>query len=169
MKKYFIALLFGMSLMSMQTASAATLTLANFLGGSVVTAGPATTVSGTATGAPTAFFGLPFSAWSLNVSDPTPVNFNLSGTTPYTGIIAGMGSLLSFNNTSFSAVLAAGNYLFAVLPSAANSPYSFSISAGTAGGVVGNVPVPAAVWLFGSALLGLMGVGRRKSQPALAA
>ena len=27
---------------------------------------------------------------------------------------------------------------------------------------VSNVPVPAAVWLFGSALIGLMGVARRK-------
>lgn len=30
-------------------------------------------------------------------------------------------------------------------------------------GSVSNVPVPAAVWLFGSALMGLVGVSRRKS------
>jgi hypothetical protein len=29
-------------------------------------------------------------------------------------------------------------------------------------GNVSTVPVPAAVWLFGSAMLGLMGVARRK-------
>lgn len=160
MKKYFIALLFAVSSLSMQTASAATLTLGNYIGGSVVTA-TGSTVSGTATGAPTAFFGMPFSSWSLNVSDTGLVNFNLSGTTSFISMIGGNGSILDFNTTSFSTVLAAGNYLFAVLPSSANQPYNLSINS--------VVPVPAAVWLFGSAFLGMLGLVRRKSQPGFAA
>ncbi len=160
MKKFFIALLFTVSSLSMQTASAATLTLGNYIGGSVVTA-TGSTVSGTATGAPTAFFGMPFSSWSLNVSDTGLVNFNLSGTTSFISMIGGNGSILDFNTTSFSTVLAAGNYLFAVLPSSANQAYNLSINS--------VVPVPAAVWLFGSAFLGMLGLVRRKSQTGFAA
>ena len=37
------------------------------------------------------------------------------------------------------------------------TPVALSIRGGTA------VPLPAAVWLFGSALVGLLGLGRRKS------
>jgi len=34
---------------------------------------------------------------------------------------------------------------------------------GTSGAVINAVPVPAAVWLFGSGLIGLIGIARRKS------
>ena len=40
----------------------------------------------------------------------------------------------------------------------ANSLYAWAVQSGD----VSPVPVPAAAWLFGSALLGLVGVGRRK-------
>jgi hypothetical protein len=160
MKKFYIALLFAVSCISMQTASAATLTLGNFIGGSVVTAS-GTSVSGTATGAPTAFFGLPISSWSLNVSDSTTVNFKMTGTTTFLSMVAGNGSVLDFNTSSFSTLLTAGTYLFSIMPNAVNKPYDITISS--------VVPVPAAVWLFGSAFLGMMGLVRRKSQPGLAA
>ena len=161
MKKYLIALLFGMSLMSMQTASAATLTLeAPFLigAGSVVTGGPAETVEGASSGAAIfAFPGVPsFSMWTLTVSEATDVQFDFTGISSVASLIDG----LAFSTTSFIASLAAGTYIFSTT-SAAGTPFTFTAA-------VSNVPVPAAVWLFGSAIAGLIGVTRRKSQPTLA-
>ena len=45
------------------------------------------------------------------------------------------------------------------LNSKTNSPYAWAVQSGD----VSAVPVPAAVWLFGSGLLGLLGVAKRKS------
>lgn len=60
------------------------------------------------------------------------------------------------NAYSSSSALAAGEYTFSVS----------GLVTGDFGGsynvLVGAVPVPAAVWLFGSALLGLAATGRRK-------
>lgn len=165
MKNFYIALLFAFSSLMMQNTSAATLTLGNYIGGSVVTAS-GSTVSGTATGAPTLFFGLPISSWSLTVSETANVDFSLSGSTSFLGFVAGLGSSpVLFNSSTFSALLTAGTYLLAILPSAANQAYDITIS--TAGATA--VPVPAAVWLFGSAFLGMMGLVRRKAKPGLAA
>lgn len=163
MKKFYIALLFAFSSLSMQAASAATLTLGNFIGGSVVSAS-GSSVSGTATGAPTPFFGLPISSWSLTVSDTATVDFALTGTTSFVSFVAGNGSVLPFNTSSFSTLLTAGTYLFSILSSAVNQPYTLTISTASSA-----VPVPAAVWLFGSAFLGMIGLVRRKSQSGLAA
>jgi hypothetical protein len=41
-------------------------------------------------------------------------------------------------------------------------PYSLHLEGTLASDIVGVVPVPAAVWLFGSGLLGLVGVARRR-------
>ena len=40
--------------------------------------------------------------------------------------------------------------------------YAWAVQLGDVGVAVSSVPVPAAMWLFGSGLLGLMGVARRK-------
>jgi hypothetical protein len=134
------------------------LTLSNILigAGSVVTAGPAETVEGASSGAALfAFPGIPsFSMWTLTVSDAADVAFDFTGISSVASFING----LAFNTTSFVASLAAGTYVFSTI-SAAGSPFTFTAS---------NVPVPAAVWLFGSAIAGLLGVTRRKSQPTLA-
>lgn len=175
MKNYFIALLFGISLMSMQTASAATLNLTGIIGGTAVTAGPAESVSGSSEGLAVPLFNMniPFSVWSLNVSEATSVHFELSGDVDsfQTTLDNGSGTPQSFLTTSFDAVYAAaGQYFLAILPSTAGVPYSFTAAnVSSNGGNVGNVPVPAAIWLFGSALMGLVGVARRKSQATLAA
>jgi hypothetical protein len=44
------------------------------------------------------------------------------------------------------------------------TPYSekFNVTLNGVAAVVPEVPVPAAVWLFGSGLIGLVGVARRK-------
>lgn len=46
-----------------------------------------------------------------------------------------------------------------------NSPYTLKILSNS--NITAPVPVPAAVWLFGSALAGLIGIGRRTKQVAL--
>lgn len=166
MKKYFIALLFGISLMSIQTVSAATLGLSTFFGGSVTTAGPGASVTGTSTS--------PVSIWSLNVADtvsPVNVNFTLAGAPPVVSFLSG-STHYEFSstptNSTFNLLLAAGSYFFGLVPSNGGA-YGFTASLDADPIPPSNVPVPAAVWLFGSALLGLVGAGRRKSQPALAA
>lgn len=162
MKKLLIVLFISMSLMAMQDASSATLTLANGFGGLLTTQGPAGTVAGSSSGAPSTVFGtvLPFSSWALSVSEATTVKFDFSDN----AVSSVLDSTLRTGDFTLS--LAAGVYNFILNPSSANSGFTFEINASNA---VGQVPVPAAAWLFGSALLGLAGVIRRKSQPALAA
>lgn len=58
--------------------------------------------------------------------------------------------------------LAAGDYTMKFIGSGGTAANGLVI--GTAAAVSG-VPVPAAVWLFGSALMGLVGASRRKSAP----
>ena len=169
MKKYFIALLFGMSLMSMQTASAATLALSSFLAGSNVdTAGPGSTIGGSSAATPIIpGFPLVTSAWTLTVSDATDVTFSFSGVPSAATFLTDLSSTFqSFSTTTFTTgVLAAGSYILAVL-TAPNVPFSFTATVIPPTVVT---PIPAAIWLFGSALLGLIGVSGRKSKTALAA
>jgi len=162
MKKFVFALFLSIGLIATQAASAATLTLANGFGGLLTTQGPAGAVAGSSSGSPTTVFGtvLPFSSWALSVSEAATVKFDFSDNA-VTSIID-----TTTRTGDFTLTLAAGVYNFILNPSSANSGFRFEISASD---VVGEVPVPAAAWLFGSALLGLAGVIRRKSQPALAA
>lgn len=43
-----------------------------------------------------------------------------------------------------------------------NNYYAWAVHSGDVGTAVATVPVPAAVWLFGTGLLGLLGLGRRR-------
>lgn len=164
MKKYFIALLFGISLMSVQTVSAATLGLSAFFGGTAT--GSGASVTGTSTA--------PVSIWSLNVADtvsPVNVTFTLTGTPPVISFLTGSTNhdfTSTPLNSTFNLLLAAGSYFFGLVPTHGGAN-GFTASLDADPIPPSNVPVPAAVWLFGSALLGLVGAGRRKSQPALAA
>lgn len=173
MKSYFFALVFGLSLISIQAASAATLSLTNVIGGAADSIGPNQSVSGSSDGTTITLFGMkiPFSVWSLNVSEATSVHFELSGdvTSFQTIIENGSGIPQPFLTSSFDAVYtAAGQYLLAVLPSTLGVPYSFTAtSVGKNVDNVGNVPIPAAFWLFGSALTGLIGMACRKSRAIL--
>ena len=89
------------------------------------------------------------------------------------------GSLVSWDTISSgdgiangSAVIGPGDAFFEALRSVALGPGSYTIdleqTAGAAGGAYFNmsagtvVPLPTAVWLFGSGLLGLIGIARRK-------
>ncbi len=67
---------------------------------------------------------------------------------------------------SFSGILGAGDY---VLAFSGDIPASYTGGGVITGSVsIAAVPVPAAVWLFGSALVGLFGVRRRTAEAVLA-
>lgn len=140
MKKYILALILGVGLMSMQTASAATLRLES--DSPVVTINP-DGVSGTASGRG-GFFDIVIEG---NNGELVDLMISLTG--------AGF----AFEGGLDPVGLSPGTYGVTIFGSRAN----FSVE------IVNQVPVPAAVWLFGSALAGLFGVSRRKSAPALAA
>lgn len=106
-------------------------------------------ITGTATGvasldafAPTVFDFMTIGGWqldltSLTVVDRTATMLNLTGS----GVLSGNGFEATNATWSFSA----------------ENLTSYSMSVTTV------VPVPAAVWLFGSGLLGLVAVSRRKA------
>ena len=73
---------------------------------------------------------------SLNIQEQTTSNIKLFGN----GIVSGNGFDATPSSWTFTTT--------------AGSSYSMSVTA---------VPVPAAVWLFGSGLIGLVGIARRKS------
>jgi hypothetical protein len=162
MKKYFIALLFGLSLTSMQTASAAMLNLTQIFGGGAVIGSGTDTVTGSSLDDlmlnPTNA-----SIWKLDLSGLGPsgladldFDLNLGGIT---------GFDMSFTGSSDFKNLSADTYFLSLFPKLPTVSYNFTLSATD----VSQVPVPAAVWLFGSALLGLVGFTTRKPQTNLAA
>lgn len=85
--------------------------------------------------------------WQFDVStlvvasDSTIDKLKLSGT----GLLTGIGNNNGYNPTAATWTLSANSV---------GSSYSMSLTA---------VPVPAAVWLFGTGLIGLVGVARRKA------
>ncbi|MEQ1637578.1 MAG: FxDxF family PEP-CTERM protein [Methylococcales bacterium] len=81
------------------------------------------------------------------------INLVLS-TTP-----TGTGAILSVLSQTFG-TLSTGAHTLVVSGTAVNASYGGNININP----VGAVPVPAAVWLFGSALVGLMGVSGRKKK-----
>jgi hypothetical protein len=172
MKNYLIALFFSMGLLSMQTASASTITLENLSAGAVTT-GSGETVTGTGNGE--GLFGiLPFSvsSWKLSVDSAIKLDFNLSGGLPFSTSLFDTPSftpppVFNFVGSFGTAMLSSGTYYLSIFSGMgkAGVPYDLSI----APSAVSAVPVPAAIWLFGSVLAGLIGSSRSKSQPKLAA
>ncbi len=137
-----MALLLGIGLMGMQTVSAATLTLDSDSPGVSINPG---SNSGSITGG--GVISINIDAASGEMVDLL-ISFSVLGTPAFldggvdtVGLVDGTYKLLVVGTTGFNIAL---------------------------GNAVSNVPVPAAVWLFGSALMGLFGVSRRKST-ALAA
>ncbi len=174
MKKYLIVLLIGISWLSVQTVSAATLSLTKtYLGDShVLGSGSGASVEGKSSGAPLVNMGgLPgTAAWSLSVSGGSAVvDFVFTGIQALTAVISTESSFSGYASTTFSTdVLTEGNYILFVT-SPANLAYTFTASIQNAlPDTV--VPLPASLWLFGSAIMGMMGgTLRRKSSTTIAA
>ena len=84
-----------------------------------------------------------FELQSVTINNQSATNLSLSGTGTISGAPAG------FDATP-------GNWELTANTAEGSSTFSWSSS------TVGVVPVPAALWLFGSGLLGLVGIARRK-------
>ena len=107
----------------------------------------------TSIGPGTGFFGT-----TAGTGDMAGIRFdidNLLVTTGYTSGAALSGAFTLTSSTFASLGLTPGSYEWTWGSGA--SADSFTLN-------VGAVPVPAAVWLFGSGLLGLVGIARRKAR-----
>jgi hypothetical protein len=155
-KKYLIAILFGISFLSIQTVSASTLIALNPNGLQTIDLVSNEVHATFNPGEPSQplFFDLQLDAASDVSFDIGSANLSFYDS---------FGALsATFLTGSFSSMLSGGDNFFAIFSQGSSAPIVFNINE------VQVVPVPAALWLFGSALLGLMGVSSRKSQ-ALAA
>lgn len=102
----------------------------------------------------------------FSISSPmSPTTTLLTQTSPNTTGFTGFNSNGQFNATiAFGSLppVAAGNLRYLVFGLSEHSNTATNSALGIDNIKVSAVPVPAAVWLFGSAILGLVGVGRRK-------
>ena len=134
---------------------------------------------------PSTFFGLNWTAHSGTTFGPGTYTFDASnaqdGSAMYTGIVVGAGQVgghILFNyNTAvdidvinvWDVTTAAGVTSYVSTDGDGDGKRGIAMIDGAFPGFSANfdfttaaVPVPAAVWLFGSGLLGLVGVARRK-------
>ncbi len=86
------------------------------------------------------------------INGPTDTAFTTWGMNTAIGPITGSGELLQWNDPFQPEVNTTGGVLFF---NDASTPLTFQASV---------VPVPAAIWLFGSGLLGLAGITRRSNK-----
>lgn len=104
------------------------------------------------------------SNWQLELSEERLVSFEFSdptGLVSFTNSIFGLtgdafGFSVSPNSNLFTLLLQAGEYNVFAAGTPSDATYFVDI------GIV-NTPIPAAAWLFGSAVIGFIGVTRRKS------
>lgn len=180
MKKTFIPLSVVLLLCSFQAGAATLLTLSKTTGGtnsnvtSVTPSSPAssdTTVSGTGNIASNKTFSF---TWNLNLTSAPKLILGIANTGSLSSFNfvfkhSGGSTVYSTTSTGVSPTLLSGltDGLYKVIVSgrtstgtAGNNTTSFTYS-------VPSVPVPAAVWLFGSALMGLVGVSRRKAKSSM--
>ncbi len=109
-----------------------------------------------------------FSNWELELSEERLVTFEFSdptGLVSFTNNIfgtsgEGRGFSAAPNSNLFTLLLKAGSYMINVNGDPEDAVYFANIS--IVGDIV-NTPIPAAAWLFGSAIIGFIGVTRRKS------
>ena len=117
-------------------------------------------------------------------ADRTPTRFalrNANNSIAFPGLVAGTSTASTLTVDSFGNITGGSVTLNASTPGTFNGDLALDVDAGTwtleAGGIVQSsgtgafaqvsaVPVPAAVWLFGSALIGLTGVARRRRRSA---
>lgn len=173
MKKIFLSLVLSLFLVPL-AANAANLEVvsvpANPSNPGVVSGFGSTTASGTHTGINNSFSD----EWLISYTSGATLDIATSGGFSSLDILyslngsafASASSFLVANGNGFNlgpVVIGDFSPLRLILNGAgSNSSYSVNLNNGAVAPAPGNVPVPAAVWLFGSALMGLVGVSRRK-------
>ncbi|GAB6141885.1 hypothetical protein JCM14076_26140 [Methylosoma difficile] len=178
MKNILMAFSFALLMCSFQ-AGAATLSLSAITAGATVSAANANDIvgGGAITSANTSFTY----KWSLVLSSTVDVLLTTTNT-PFTNLLTSPVYTFALKDstgtTTINSLTGAIGGQFTVASLAAGT-YEIWISGKTklSGGVNSSfsvfntspVPVPAAVWLFGSAFMGLVGVSRRKGKTSMAA
>lgn len=176
MKKLFGSIILGASLLTPMLGGAATFTLGSFPGGTGFS--NADLNSGSSAPRNQLPSNGPFSDdWNFTVGPNTggAANVTITGIgslnlSDLKASILGAGDLkLLFSNVSNEllglsfGILNPGSYTLQVTGNTFGSTTdSHSYSGNLSIGNVAAVPVPAAVWLFGSAIAGLIGISRRK-------
>jgi hypothetical protein len=175
MKKILMVILFGMVAFFAQGSIAATLDLSAISSTNsntlVVGADNAGSVSGVSflnLGGFIDTWGItstPSSAISAVTVENREENINITGVT----LKDSLNAIVAFASESptgtwnlFATLLAGANYIVEISGSALTTGQTYTLT-------VNAVPVPAAIWLFGSALMGLIGFSRRKSGSAVVA
>jgi hypothetical protein len=101
-------------------------------------------------------FAFPAPQWTLEESDPTPTIFDLTvGSDGLTATQISFAPAFERGEGIYSALI--GNGTFGINTGNFDTPIDYTMTFETT-----VVPVPAAVWLFGSGLLCLAGMARRK-------
>lgn len=187
MKKIFISLALALFILPL-TAGAASVTIVNSStsGGGFVTDGNGTT---SATANHNNITGAFTDVWNVEI-DPTSSIFSLGTSNFFSDFhlqyqVNGAGAFADYNPHSTSPgffdienvnLTGIDSLVIKVTGQLNNASfttggYNLSVTASNAPitpPAVGAVPVPAAAWLFGSALMGLVGVSRRKSSAVVA-
>jgi len=176
MKKILLGLFFAMFAMQV---NAATYSLYNTLGdaqGAVSSVDSGSSVYGFqgVSGAEDNVAGDTTFSWFLTV-DPTQASAVLNGASPSLYVTLSNVAVTSVSGSDIGSVIDTSSNLISGDLSVMGTLLSgsiyevaldFFVADGKGGSIdinVSSVPVPAAVWLFGSALMGLFGVSRRKS------
>jgi hypothetical protein len=109
---------------------------------------------------------LAFSLYQGWAQGPGLLGMNLLGTVLASSVGQDIGLSLALTGNQLNGVATAGEYTIVVGDqSAIGGQYRLALEASTTAryASVAAVPIPGAVWLFGSALVGLVGYGRRKT------
>jgi len=183
LKKYISTLFVAILATASLSANAATLTYEGEVTGATGAFVALTPPGMTPVGGPIEVDDAALAAGSIGIADITAVDVNVGGFCfSLTGDCGGMGTLVPITSIDSAAITGTGGQLGGSFSVTAFSPtfmvsipIFFDLDAGTFsadGGALGTVsgvgtlsaaeiPVPAAAWLLGSALLGMMGIRRR--------
>jgi hypothetical protein len=107
--------------------------------------------------------------WKFNLADTAVASIELNVlefiNSTFNILVTLDGNLLTFTNGlwTFADILSAGDHTINISGKVVRKNGNLNLSVGT----IPQVPVPASLWLFGSAALGLLGLGSRKKSTSV--